>query len=297
MNKQILLLALFLTGFITACGQQEENNDQVSTQNINESTEDAINSFGALMDDLAGESYAFRAQQTNYVALMHELLLPKAHAASCDRPFFQTCNAGVKQSNYADCEIGFRNHSLEGDIQLNYSEADCQVNSLSESVARTYNYNIIGVRNGSLNISSDNKNDYRGENYGGGAMLTNVGTDQWELVLNGKHKVLTRNGREIRNISLRSIGALEYQGGLARSNRKLTQGTLEINNNLAAFTATYNAQNLEWSSSCCHPVFGSLSLTYTGSISGTAELAITSCGQGEITRNGETESVEFSYCE
>jgi len=74
-------------------------------------------------------------------------------------------------------------------------------------------------------------------------------------------------------------------------------GSLEVNHNLAGFTAIFTPSNLQWSAGCCHPVAGSLAVTYSGSKTGTATVSFNGCGSATVNQDGQSQAVEFSYCE
>ncbi len=293
--RNLFLFAL-MSLLIINCRGKENLGTPGADEDLSSSLEDAVTTMGAMIDDQAGESYA-KATPQNSLETLEEILFPKAYAAGCIRPVFKACSSGIKNSQFSDCSM-FRGQVLaSGEINLDYSQNDCSMDQTGDDVARTYQYELVGPRGGQLSVTSQDQEDYRGEIIGGGALLTKTSSGH-SLDILGKNKIFTRNGRVLRNKSIRTISALEISGGLARGQRQVNNGQIEVIHNLAEFVATYSAQDLRWSSSCCHPVSGSLSVEYTGSLEGTAQVEFQSCGQATLERsNGDIQNVQFTYCE
>lgn len=291
------LLILTLTSFLLInCKGNENQPGLEGNEDLSASVEDAVTTMGAMIDDQAGESYA-KITPKNSFETLEEILFPKAYAAGCIRPVFKSCVDGIKNSQFSDCSMFRGNVLASGEINLDYSQNDCSMDETDDDVARTYEYELVGPRGGQLNVTSQDQEDYRGQIVGGGALLTKTTTGH-NLEILGKNKIFTRNGRVLRNKSIRTTAALEISGGLARGQRQVNNGQIEVIHNLAEFVATYTAQDLRWSSSCCHPVSGSLSVEYTGSLQGTAQVEFQSCGQATLERsNGDVQNVQFTYCE
>ena len=288
-----ILIPFFILSLVGCNGQ--ENTGSVANEDVATSVEDAVNTLGVAMDDQANEAYATNIKKS-YPEMIEEFIFPKAYASNCTRPVNMACNSGVKLSEFQDCSIFHGNAIASGWISLNYSELDCSLDVDGKKVARTYDYEIVGPRGGQHNITSSDQVDYRGNTIGGGAELTKV-AGGWELDILGKNRTFIINGRTRRNKSIRTLQPLEIQGGIRRSQRRVNNGQLEVIHNLAEFTATYTAVDLQYSSSCCHPVSGSLSVDFAGSIEGSGTVTFNSCGSAQIERNGEVQDVTFTYCE
>lgn len=155
---------------------------------------------------------------------------------------------------------------------------------------------MSGIRGGNLSTSSTTSTDYKNQSYGGGGRLTTT-TNGWNLEILGKHKSLNVSGVELANISLRTLSPLLVTGSLSRINRTVSGGQIEVNFNKATTTAVVHPLNLQWSNSCCHPISGSMSLTWSGSKSGTSAVTFQDCGQATIIENGQERNIELSYCE
>lgn len=266
------------------------------SSDVSASVEDAVTSLSAILDDQNGSSYASAFYKPTLQESVSAILLPKAWAASCVRPGLLTCSNGLKSTQFDECDQSNGRVKASGQIDLDYSDAACGLTAVGSSVTRTFSYALTGAQNGELNVTSDSLEDYRGNLIGGGSTLTRV-TGGYQLAILGQHKILTRNGRQIRNHSLRTLSPIEVSVGLARDQRVISNGELEVAHNLAGMTAVYRSQNLEWSQTCCYPVSGSMTVEYSGSKEGTATIDFLTCGQAQVQIGDEVKNVEFSYCE
>lgn len=289
-SQRVLILSLLLAPLFTGCGKKLESEITVDPEAA--VIESATAMLSGMADDQAGSSYA-RLSPVNW---KQQLLLPEAFASSCSRPVYSSCVSGVKSESYVNCNPGISSYTMNGVVDLNYSSAVCSFSANGDTVTRTYDVTISGPRGGSLAISSANKADYRGTSYGGGGQLT-VTPAGWDLAILGKHKNLSYKGRSLYDVSLRTLTPIQVSGSLSRSSRQMTAGQLELNHNLAQFTAVFTPQNLQWNNTCCHPVSGSFNVAWSGTKTGTATVTFQGCGQAEVNENGQTRDIEISYCE
>lgn len=298
---KLSILLIVILAITQGCGKKSNDRDaNVDSMNIDANEvviESGLSVISGSLDEQSNSSFAFRSEKVN--SIWATLLLDKAYAASCSRAFLQACNSGVKEIEYSDCSTPSELREMTGSVKLTYSNSSCTLNTVGESVIRTYNTQIIGPRGGTVTNSSDSGQDYRlGNAYGGGAKILKTATGH-TLEVMGKHKTLEINGRELFNISIKTLQTLEVTGGLTRGARKVSNGQLEINHNLAKFSTVMTAKDLQWSSSCCHPVSGSLSLSRSGSKTGSATVTFSAdeCGVASLEENGQTSKIELSYCE
>lgn len=298
MSKIKLTLITLLCLQLLACGKKNEESADSNVDSDEAVSESAVTALSGSLDDQAGSSFAYRSNSKidRVTETLQLLFLPTAVADACIRAVDQACVAGVRSTTFSGCTGGLGLFSRNGSVTLTYSDASCALALNGDSVTRTYDYTISGPRGGVLSTSSDNSTDYNGNTYGGGGRLT-VTASGWDLEVLGKHKVLSRNGNEKFNISMRTTSPIGVSGSLGRASRVLDGGSFEINHNLAEFTATFTPSNLTWNNTCCHPVSGSLSVSYSGSKTGSATLTFTSCGQAELDKDGVTKSIELNYCE
>ncbi len=286
-----LVYTMILVSMTASCAKKlSEENDLVVSSTTAE-VESGSTAVSSLLDEQAGSNYAMTTPASKSI---FEMAIPKSYAADCMRPYFSVCNSGVKSSDYSGCEVGA--FTLSGSAQLQYSQNTCSMNSTGDSVTRTYNLQRVGPRGGILNVSSDSKLDYRGQSYGGGGRLSKT-VAGFSLDVLGKHKALTFRDRPVYDISIKTISPLQIIGGLARANRTIQSGQLEVNHNRAGQTAVWTYNNVQFSSQCCHPVSGTIDITWTGAKTGQAQMTFQGCGLAQVTEGGQSTQVEMSYCE
>ncbi len=288
-----VLTALLL---LSACAKKKAD----SSDSINElgaSVESGMTAVQSAADEQSGESFADnRKTFETYAYQAKNLLLPEAWASVCSRAVIDPCVAGVKQETYSACQLPYSNRSMDGVVTLTYSDATCSMASTGDKVERTYEVNIRGLEGGILNISSASHTDYRGNTLGGGGRLTKTNAG-WDIEVLGKHKRFTRNSRELFDISVRTTSPISVAGSLSRAGRTVNGGAFEVIHNKAQFTATYQPVNLAWSNVCCHPISGSLNVSYTGSVTGTATVTFNGCGLATLAKDGLSEDLTLNYCE
>lgn len=284
MNKWILVLT---TVSLISCNQKQEESDIISEDTaITESVSTALSS---LADEQSGASMA-RAENP-----LITLLLPRAVADSCQRPFYVSCQSGFKSETYDSCPLYLG--KIDGEAQLAYSNGSCSLTTAGQSVSRSYDFTVTGPRGGTYYVTSDTAQDYKGDTYGGGEVLSKT-MGGWTVDILGRHKsFVSRRGREAYNVSLRTLQAYTITGSLSRSSRLVNGGQIEVNHNLAGLTALIEPNQVQWSSSCCHPVSGSLTITYSGSRTGSASIEFLGCGAAQIVRAGQIQNIGLSYCE
>lgn len=283
---------------LQGCKKKEADTDASSVSSTEAVVESGVSVISGSLDEQSNSSFAYISVKPNEI--WATLLLDKANAANCSRAFAQTCTSGVKEMDYSNCSLPSSVRQMSGKVTLTFSNSSCTMNTAGDYVVRTYNTEISGPRGGVIYNSSDSKEDYRtgsSNTYGGGAKITKSASGHNMDIL-GKHKRMVKNGRELFNVSVRSLQSLEVTGGLTRAARKVSNGQLEINHNLAKFTSVITATDIKWGDCSCYPVSGSLSVTYSGSKTGSSKVTFSSeCGVASLEENGQTSKIELSYCE
>lgn len=288
----------FLSVCLSACGKKAANSDSLNTLSVNSEeamTESVVNSVSSAMDEQSNESLTANRERTKSGNLLG-LMFQQAYALICERAYQQACQGGVKTVTYDRCTMGLSSVEVSGSVSLNYSAANCEMLADGDSVIRTHDLQFEGPRGGLLSSSSASRLDYKSEQFGGGAQLTRTSAG-WDFDVLGKHFNLVVRGKEIFNVSVRTLSPLKVTGGLSRHDRKVTDGSLEINHNLAKYTAVWTASNLQYQSNCCYPVAGSISAVFSGSKTGSAQINFSGCGQAEKLQDGQSVPLQFSSCQ
>lgn len=297
-----LIPVLTMSIVISACGRQPLQDNEglgaMVVDPVEASVESGLTMISAVADEESGSSLALKTNaeemRPNYVQLL--LVGEKAYAASCWRPYYSPCVDGLKTADYDNCGIPNTSRTVDGQAALAYSQLNCSLASEGDTVQRTYGLAITGPRGGVVSLTSANQADYRGISYGGGGRLTKV-SGGYELDVLGRHTSFVYRSRSIYSTSVRTLAPISVTGGLARATRRMTGGQLEVNHNIAGFTALFTASNLGWSSNCCHPTSGSLSVTYSGSRNGGATVTFSGCGTATVDQGGQQSTLQMSYCE
>lgn len=296
MNTKMKLRTMALaTLLLAACSKKSDDAATVDAGlNSSESAVEAgITVVSGMADEQSGASLALRSEKR---ASPWAMLLPEAVAANCTRAVSSTCSSGVRGVVYGDCAVPGTLRTLSGRVDLTYSQANCSLAVTNDTVTREYNVEISGPRGGVYTLSSANATDYNGQTYGGGGELTKT-AGGWEIDILGRHARFDRNGNNWMNVSVRTLTPLQVTGGLGRASRTVNGGQLQVNHNIAKFTAVFTPSNLQWTASCCHPTSGQLGVTYSGSKTGSATVTFNGCGSAELSEGGQTSTISLSYCE
>ncbi|MEQ1877022.1 MAG: hypothetical protein ABL958_10280 [Bdellovibrionia bacterium] len=290
--KTQLLLALLVATSLIGCGKAKDDGDDNSQfSEAGHSLEGTINALSSISDDASDASVS-------------SFSTASASAASsfCQRPASQACVAsganGVRAISYSGCVIPYSVITATGDAALTFNSNTCSLANTGDQVNRTYDVTFEGYYGATLRVSSESHQNYEGNTLGGGGLLTKTATG-WEISVLGQHRVFkTRRGREVGNVSIRTVQPSIVTGTLTKVNRTVNSGQLEVAHNIAKVTATYTPSNLHWEASCCYPISGSLNVTLRGNDTRSADIAITGCGTAKITYNdGTVEDHTFRYCE
>ncbi|MFN7453622.1 MAG: hypothetical protein ACK5RO_03075 [Pseudobdellovibrionaceae bacterium] len=293
-NYNKLILATMVVGLSVGCAKK--NDSETSVDPVEATLESGISVISGMADDQAGSSFA--KSEATIPSIWDALLPQKAIASgSCTRAVLSSCSSSQRRAVHSSCQLGSSLVTLSGEVTLTYSQASCLLSGAGDSVVRSYDLEYEGPRGATLNLSSAIQSDYRGTSFGGGGRLTRTASG-YDLDVLGRHsRLVGPRGGEIYDLSVRTLSPLGISGGLSRSSRTVNGGSLEVNHNLAGFTAVFTPSNLQWSASCCHPISGSMTVNYSGSKMGSATVSFNGCGSAEVNQDGQTQTVEFSYCE
>jgi hypothetical protein len=294
--SKVLAYSLICLSMVNCARKAAE--DATSSTAMEDSFESAVTSVASAYDDENNSNFAWRnpnQMKTSTAQYIWQTLIPNAQAANCQRARMATCASGVRTGEFEDCQMGAGLFSMNGSTQLQYSQSNCSLALDNDYVTRSFDYQIEGPRGGVLNVSSADHMDYRGQTIGGGGRLTKIAAGYQADIL-GKNKRLSVRGQERFSISVRSLQPF-ISNQLPREGRILSSGQLEVNHNLAGFTALMTVNNLQYTGSCCHPVAGSVTTEFSGSVTGTARLTFESCGLASLEKDGNTEAITLSYCE
>jgi hypothetical protein len=210
-------------------------------------------------------------------------LYGSAFAAGCWQEDFRTCVNGKKIHAFSTCNFG--EATLDGEVDLTFSDATCSMASSGDSVTRNANFTLTGAAGATYAVSTPAV----------GQTLTRS-ENGFSYSVSGIQRVATNAaGTKLFDITVSSTADLTVSGS-SRATRVVNGGTLVVANNLKAYTATLTPENVAWSASCNCPVSGTISGTLTGSKKGKYALELTGCGSANLTVDKSTSAVTFDRC-
>ena len=250
---------------------------------------------------------------------LENILIPEAVAASCgidrfDPPVGSADCSGTEDdktvtANFDSCTIGSRErHQLDGTITLSFDSAEtCNdwIDALplptSGSVTRTSSdFSRLNPNGSTVSKVSDEHENYLGETIGGGVM-TQFGINLRQVNILGIHRVRTSpEGDTVFDHSVRTLNPIQVTGTRMENNRRVSNGTIQVDFNRREFSLVTDLSGLFWTSDCCHPTDGSVTFTRSGSRTGSVsvDFGTGTCGEVLITKDdAEAETVELAACE
>lgn len=284
-------LTVIMSILLISCTERS-NNDPANPSLGSTSflAEFGVNAVSSAIDEQTGENL-LASNKPSFI----DLIIQKAYAASCSRAVVQNCSNAKRTLEYNGCQIN--NRVYQGIVELSYSRLDCSLVDANDTVTRNVSTYIYGAHNGTIVNSSNPFADYRRISYGGGVRLTRLPESVYQLDVLGKHAQVIINTYLAADVSVRTIAPISVTSGLSRTNRTLNGGQMEISHNVFQYTGTMSFNNLRYSSSCCYPVSGSLSVTYSGRREGTSTVTFSGCGVGSVVEDGSTTAFQMNYCE
>jgi hypothetical protein len=276
-----------------------------STDALQNTAETAVASIGGAADDETGGSFAQNGNGAQNAvdalwARISDSFIKPAWAAVCARPITATCSSGVQTVNFSGCTLGFSAFTLSGTATLTYSQSNCLIASVGDTVTRTMDFTRTGPMGGQLHTSSASHSAWDGSTISGGQVLTRAGAGSFALDVHGVHKVFTTsNGRTLYDHSIKTTSSVLVAGALTRASRQVTNGSVSVYHNLAKYIAAYTVTHtLTYSALCCFPTGGTIRADLSGSLTGTASVTFGStCGEATLTQNGTDTKFTMHYCE
>lgn len=219
-------------------------------------------------------------------------------AACSGRASTESCQSSSYRRKDYNCTVG--NLDVTGYVVLTYGsgQTDCFINADTENVTRTFNLTRDTVFGGTVAITDTTHNNYLGNSIGGGARLTRNTATSWQIEVLGKRRVRkTSGGSTIIDISMETSSPISVSNSLTRATRTINGGTLKVYHNLAKYTSEMTPNNITYDDGCCYPTGGSVSVTFTGEVTGSASVSFSSCGNATVTKGDKAYAVQFYSCE
>lgn len=275
--------------------------------------ESAVSAANAALNDVEKvSSYVFNAPSPG-------IFVESAYAAACGTSRFSpaigtanctgTENDRTVTASFSGCTAGPGNElTLTGTVKLAFdSAATCNTwvsgssfpggGSVTRTTSSFVRQNASGIK---VTTDSNTHTNYLSESVGGG-VVTTFGVSDRTIQISGLHRTRTlADGTAGFDHSVRTTQALVASGTKAGGTRKIASGAVQVDHNTLKYSATTSFVNVTWSSTCCYPTAGTLTLSLSGSLSGTAtaNLGTGICGRVSITdASGKTSEAQFFACE
>ncbi len=284
----------------------------ISTVEFDSIVESAVSASNSAMNDVE------RVSSFAFVPPSRGLFITSAYAAACGIGRFSpaigsancagTVNDSTVTSVLSGCTAGPANEvTLTGTVTLVFdSAATCNTwvsgssfpgsGTVTRTTSGFIRQNASGIK---VTTDSGAHVNYLSETVGGG-IVTTFGVSSRTIQISGLHRTRTlADGSAGFDHSVRTSEALVVTGVKASGTRKIVSGAIRVDHNKLKFTATTAFSNVTWSSTCCYPTGGTVSLTLSGALSGTVSGVFSgSCGQVSVTdTTGATHAAQLFACE
>jgi hypothetical protein len=210
-----------------------------------------------------------------------------------------TCSAsGTKTATYYGCQSW--GGTILGTVTLGFSNTTCLLDISGADMIRKVILTREGLPAGTMYTDSTNgSTTYTGNTVPAGTELSYQGVGSYFLTLLGVRKTLNDpSGNTIYDLIAQTSSPISVTGSLLGA-RVADGGALVVFHNTSQYTATFSPSLLGYTDpTCCHPVSGSMSISYAGSVSGTATVTFNpTCGSETFQMNGATDTIQLAGCE
>lgn len=300
--KKTTLLLILSTLFIYSC-KKADTDESYSIDSTNE-TAQQVGDAMASMDESGGStsgavaSLEIQSYQKAFARLsagekskaenVFKTLFPTAEAAACNTVAFSSCSSSQKIRTVTGCTTA-GGGSMDGNITLTFSgsgAASCTIPGASDSVSRSPNYSITGLRGATFSVNATST----------GHTLTRVNSTDFNFTNAGiRRTFVTPKGTTLLDVTSATGSAISVVG-TSRNNRTMSGGTLVITNNLTSVVCTLVPSAVQWTSACNCPTAGSWAGTCTDS--STFQVAFGStCGETTVTKDSVATTVTMDRCQ
>jgi hypothetical protein len=222
---------------------------------------------------------------------------------------WSSCSNGVKTrvTNCTNPAVGYVKS-----IELSFFDPNGTVDAscvglgtLNDFVVKAGTEELIIPINGDYTTTSDTANNYNGTPIGGGAVISKNPSGSVLIAINGFTKSYTdRDGNPVWTHSVHTDpNSPLVLNHLARNGRTISSGTVIVDHNESKFTAAMVFNNVTYTTTdssttnCCYPVSGTLTVTLSGSKTGTGTLTFSeTCGTATYSGDISGESLMMISC-
>lgn len=294
LHLSVSLAALLL---VTSCSESDGDYSQESKLSVTKSIIAELNRINA-SDEVGVVGFSTDALQASSEVRPF---------AACSYSGF-TCSANIKNIQWNGCTTpvatltgGWTETFISNTCCTSFG-AGCAVSRLTSPISSVVTF----ASGASVTTSTPNHNTYSGVALTGGVTSVVGGTLDRTITINGLlRKVVGPKGSAWYNHSLRTTTPISVIGSRVAGTRQISAGVIELYHNSAEYlaTATFSpTDKVRWgNASCCYPNAGTITTTFSGSLTGTTTLKFlnsVSCGDAQFTDiNGVMENFTLDQCE
>lgn len=301
--KKTTLLLILSTLFVLSCNKSAIDDATYAVDLTNE-TAQQVGDAMASVDESGGSTTGsvaaseIQSYQKAFARIsvgeasksesVFKILFPMAEAAACNTVQFSACSSSQKIKNVTGCSTA-GGGSMNGNITLTFAgsgAASCAIPGASDSVSRSPNYSITGLRGATFSVKATSS----------GQTLTRVNSTDFNFTNSGiRRTFVSPKGTTLLDLTSATGSAISVVG-TSRNNRTMSGGSLIVTNNLTSVACTLTPSSVQWTSACNCPTAG----TWTGSCtdSSTFQVAFGStCGETTVTKNGVATTVTMDRCQ
>ena len=300
-KKNILMLSIIVSIVGTAsCSNNSINNPD---PNLTQSIEAAVTVVSSLADDAATGQVGVSSLNNEFYEAENSTAddntvdnnTVNINEFACTNAWSGCSSVGVKSRSTSCTDAVVTYLKYTKDISMSFFNANGSVDAACVGLATTNNYvkktgteTLAIPIDGYYNSTSAFVSNYNGTSIGGGSRIIKNADATLSVIIDGVTKIHSdRNNIPLWSQTVRTDpSAPLVLNQLNRNGRNILSGTIIVDHNTANFTTTMVFSNVTYTSGCCYPTGGTVTITVTGSRTETDTLAFSStCDNGVLSGN------------
>jgi len=227
---------------------------------VSDTIESGVTTIDSIADDAATGDIGISSLEENYSVKVDEF--------TCDSSW-KSCVNGEKTRSATCSNTAI---SYTKDVSLDFFAAGGAVDTSCDGLGTAGNY-VVKTGTETL-IIPINGNYITASDTGGGADITKNTDGTISVVINGVTKTHVRTDNQVAwTHSIHTDPAAPLiLNQLARNGRKISSGTIIVENETYGFTATLKFTDVTYTTGCCYPTGGTIAVSITGTTTETDTL-------------------------
>ncbi len=314
------IAGVFIVGIalhFSGCSESK-NSTLLDTSGNQSATEIAVSSVSGAVASSNGTlgAMALRNQtQDRWVAILDAIENSANATTACPtlQSSFPSCSSGVVTLTYSSCQMikgngNYNGVSWDGSQVIFFSGGTCPasfsaIKSGNATLTRTFGPGTTRTTPDGMVVTLNTSiaTGYSFHVSGGTTVAMTDGVGSRTITINGiQYTATTGSGTVAWDHSVSTTTSLIFTApGLGIATGTITSGTVQVQHNLAKYTASaaFNSVTYNHGVCGCFPTGGTITTTLTGSQTGTETLVITGCAKATLTANdGTTSTVSLTHC-